>query len=62
MYELHRTGSKSYRQIAELLSSEGVPLPMGSLGWTKSAVVRVMSSAYGEAIGAELGLLAPRRG
>jgi hypothetical protein len=62
MYELHSGGTggdrKSYRQIAELFTAEGIPLPMGGLGWTKSSVVRVMSSTYGEAIGRELGLLA----
>jgi hypothetical protein len=58
MYELHCIEGMSYRQIALLLNAEGVPLPNGGWGWTKSSVVRVMSTTYGQAIGRELGLLA----
>jgi hypothetical protein len=58
MYELHFIGKMSYRQIALLLNTEGIPLPTGGSGWTKSSVVRVMYTTYGQAIGRELGLLA----
>lgn len=58
MYELHFIDKMSYRRIAVLLNAEGVSLPNGGFGWTKSSVVRVMSTTYGQAIGRELGLLA----
>ena len=40
MYGLHFIEKMSYRRIAVLLNAEGVPLPNGGFGWTKSSVVR----------------------
>ena len=56
MYELHYDCHVSYQRIALVLNAEGVPLPMGGSHWCKSAVVRVMYSNYGKAIGRDLGL------
>jgi hypothetical protein len=58
MYSLHFLEGMSYRRVADLLNAEDVPMPSGGLRWTKSAVVRVMYSTHGRAVGTELGLLA----
>jgi hypothetical protein len=57
MYDLHFAKRLSYHEIAVLLNAEGVPMPCGGQAWTKSSVVRVMTTTYGQAIGHDLGLL-----
>jgi hypothetical protein len=56
MYELHYLDGLSYQDIALVLIADRVEMPMGGLRWTKWSVRQKMYSAYGQAIGAELGL------
>jgi hypothetical protein len=56
MYELHYLEGLSYQDIALVLIADRIEMPMGGLRWTKWSVRQKMYSAYGLAIGAELGL------
>lgn len=56
MYELHYLSGASYQEIAEILTGQREKLPRGGAIWTKWNVRQKMYSAYGQEIGAALGL------
>ena len=61
MYEWYYLKGMTFEEIAGALIDDGTRMPRGGQVWDKSSVRQKMYSAYGQEIGAELGLLGKGR-